>query len=86
MDVLADPSQSPLGKTKYDVVVDKGTFDAITLMENFGTEIRQRYLTTLTNMLIDRGLFVIATCNWTQEEITQHMESCTGNKKCGYDN
>jgi len=60
---------------QYDLVIDKGTFDAITLMEDFGPLVRERYINATRQLLKDDGLFLIATCNWTQEEIIQHMET-----------
>lgn len=75
VDVLSDTERFDEMK-QYDLVIDKGTFDAITLMEDFSHLIRERYLSATIQLLKDDGLFVIATCNWTQDEIIQHMETC----------
>ena len=74
MDVLSDTERFDEMK-QYDLVIDKGTFDAITLMEDFGPLVRERYINATRQLLKDDGLFLIATCNWTQEEIIQHMET-----------
>lgn len=63
------------------MLLDKGTYDAISLMEGFGPDVRERYLTATANLLKNDGLFVIATCNWTAEEITQHMATRKREKK-----
>lgn len=62
---------------KYDLLLDKGTFDAISLMEDFGSAVRERYLKATQNLLKKDGLFLIASCNWTIDEIGQHMATCT---------
>jgi hypothetical protein len=77
MDVLSDEVAEPSDRKRYDLLLDKGTFDAISLMEDFGSEIRERYLKTTCNLLKEDGLFLITTCNWTCEEIVQHMATCT---------
>ena len=77
MDVLSDEVAEPPDHMKYDLLLDKGTFDAISLMEDFGSEIRERYLKTTCSLLKEDGLFLITTCNWTGEEIVKHMATCT---------
>ena len=74
LDILG-PETTP--DTKYDLLLDKGTFDAISLMEDFGPTHLERYLSATSEFLTDDGIFIIATCNWTQEEIIQHMAKCT---------
>lgn len=74
LDILSEDVAHDDG-LKYDLLLDKGTYDAISLMEGFGPDVRQRYLTGTANLLKDNGLFVIATCNWTDEEITQQLSS-----------
>ncbi|XP_046452325.1 EEF1A lysine methyltransferase 2-like isoform X2 [Daphnia pulex] len=73
MDVLSDDLADPQDHMKYDLLLDKGTFDAISLMEDFGSAIRERYLKTTCSLLKENGLFLITTCNWTSEEIVHHM-------------
>jgi len=73
LDIL-HPVESSGDNNYYDLLLDKGTYDAISLMEDFGPTIRQRYLSTISDMLTPDGLFLIATCNWTREEIIQHVD------------
>jgi len=75
LDLLSDAADN-IGHQKYNLLLDKGTYDAISLMEDFGPTLRQRYLSTTSEMLEEDGLFLIATCNWTREEIIKHMENC----------
>ena len=77
MDILSDTAVNNGNGKKYKVLLDKGTFDAISLMENFGSSMRERYLKTTDNLLEDDGFFLIVTCNWTTDEIVQHMASRT---------
>lgn len=77
MDVLSDDLADPHDHMKYDLLLDKGTFDAISLMEDFGSAIRERYLKTTCSLLKENGLFLITTCNWTSEEIVHHMATRT---------
>lgn len=73
MDVLNDAASVNDGSLQYDLLLDKGTFDAISLMEDFGPAVRERYLKAASSLLKKDGLFVIATCNWTIDEIGKHM-------------
>ena len=73
MDVLNEDAIGTQDSEKFDLLLDKGTFDAISLMEDFGSAVRGRYLNATSNLLKEDGLFLIATCNWTSEEIMQHM-------------
>lgn len=76
MDVLSEGGVDSEDHEKYDLLLDKGTFDAISLMEDFGSAVRERYLKATSSLLKEDGLFLIATCNWTINEIMQHMETC----------
>lgn len=58
----------------YAVVLDKGTYDAISLNPENARSQRNLYKTNLKKILRHRGLFVIASCNWTEEELKQHFE------------
>lgn len=54
---------------KFNVVHDKGTYDAISLNPDNPKEKRESYLECVRNMLDDNGIFVITSCNWTEEEL-----------------
>ncbi|XP_069468143.1 EEF1A lysine methyltransferase 2 isoform X1 [Ambystoma mexicanum] len=67
-----NPSEELLA---FDLCVDKGTFDAISLDPECAAEKRQRYLASLRRVLKDNGHFLITSCNWTREElISQYTE------------
>ena len=38
---------------------------------------RSRYLVTLTSLLSDGGIFIITSCNWTQDELVHHFTEGT---------
>ncbi|KAI9554183.1 hypothetical protein GHT06_019455 [Daphnia sinensis] len=73
MDVLSEGAVGSEDHGKYNLLLDKGTFDAISLMEDFGSAVRERYLKATSSLLKEDGLFLMATCNWTIDEIVQHM-------------
>ncbi|XP_076253055.1 EEF1A lysine methyltransferase 2 [Rhynchophorus ferrugineus] len=52
----------------YDIVHDKGTYDAISLSEN-AQENRNMYIVNIEKALKSDGLFIITSCNWTHNEL-----------------
>ncbi|KAJ8938459.1 hypothetical protein NQ314_011496 [Rhamnusium bicolor] len=60
-------------KDNYDIIHDKGTYDAISLSED-ATENRHKYIENVYNSLQDDGVFIITSCNWTQHELDQHFK------------
>jgi len=72
-------SQSPAdvvleGKNEdgWDVVLDKGTFDAISLSEEKdenGRRICEGYKERVVPLIRKGGIFVVTSCNWTEEEL-----------------
>ncbi|CAL8391390.1 unnamed protein product [Arctogadus glacialis] len=60
----------------FDVCVDKGTFDAISLNPENTNEVRIRYVQALGDALKEGGYFVITSCNWTKEQLLQRF--CSG--------
>lgn len=56
----------------FDVVLDKGTFDAISLSgatDAAGRRICEGYKARVLPLLAVGGLFLITSCNWTEEEL-----------------
>lgn len=56
----------------WDVVLDKGTFDAISLSEekdSQGRRICEGYKGRIVNLVKKGGLFLVTSCNWTEEEL-----------------
>ncbi|KAJ4391904.1 Protein-lysine N-methyltransferase efm4 [Gnomoniopsis smithogilvyi] len=59
-------------KDGWDVVLDKGTFDAISLSEekdSEGRRICEGYKGRIVNLVRTGGLFLVTSCNWTEEEL-----------------
>ncbi|KAL3275532.1 hypothetical protein HHI36_020291 [Cryptolaemus montrouzieri] len=59
---------------KFDIIHDKGTFDAICLSENAKCN-RNKYLENICEILNDNGYFIITSCNWTLHELDEQFLS-----------
>lgn len=61
---------------KYSLVVDKGTYDAISLAED--KTLRARYPAAIHTAMIANqdtpSIFLITSCNWTEEELVASFE------------
>ncbi|KAL1258308.1 hypothetical protein QQF64_011552, partial [Cirrhinus molitorella] len=55
----------------FDVCIDKGTFDAISLSPEDREEAKTRYLNSLRTVMQPDGFFIITSCNWTKEQLLQ---------------
>ncbi|KAK4541402.1 hypothetical protein LTR36_008003 [Oleoguttula mirabilis] len=69
-DLLSEPPGAWL-RDGFDVVLDKGTFDAISLMPHSGS-LRHPcdvYREKVVPLIVPGGLFVITSCNWTKDEL-----------------
>ncbi|RFU26812.1 hypothetical protein B7463_g9517, partial [Scytalidium lignicola] len=67
-DVVLD-GHTPNG---WDVVLDKGTFDAISLSEerdSEGRRICEGYMERVVPLIRDGGVLLVTSCNWTEEEL-----------------
>lgn len=56
----------------FDVVLDKGTFDAISLSSELdaqGRRLNEGYKERLLRLMRPGGCFVITSCNWTEAEL-----------------
>jgi len=76
MDVL-DKSQYP--SKKFDIAIDKGTYDAIALCPDNSKAKRLQYKEFLCNILKPNGLFIITSCNWTSAELIEFFTKENGN-------
>ncbi|XP_018604905.1 EEF1A lysine methyltransferase 2 [Scleropages formosus] len=65
MDFLSCPDEF----SGFNLCIDKGTFDAITLNADGAADCEARYTTALRGALRVGGLFVITSCNWTKEQL-----------------
>uniref|UniRef100_G3MQQ9 Protein-lysine N-methyltransferase n=1 Tax=Amblyomma maculatum TaxID=34609 RepID=G3MQQ9_AMBMU len=73
-DILEDAPSRFCRVKKYDFVLDKGTYDAISLCPNNAKAQCERYIHAISQLLAVGGRFVIVSCNWTQQELTAHFE------------
>ncbi|KAK3190745.1 Protein-lysine N-methyltransferase efm4 [Lecanicillium sp. MT-2017a] len=72
LESVAPPPSSGSERKTWDVVLDKGTFDAISLSEETdaqGRRICEGYKGRVLRLLSRGGLFLITSCNWTEEEL-----------------
>ncbi|XP_018575947.1 EEF1A lysine methyltransferase 2 [Anoplophora glabripennis] len=60
-------------RDKFDIIHDKGTYDAISLSEN-ALENRNVYINNVYDSLNNNGLFIITSCNWTESELIQQFK------------
>lgn len=73
-DLLNDDVSVALGSQGqgYDVLLDKGTFDAISLSaatNDDGKRIMEGYRPRALSLVKNGGLFLITSCNWTEDEL-----------------
>jgi EEF1A lysine methyltransferase 2 len=68
---------TPPNEKGFDVVLDKGTFDAISLAEERlggdadgeGKRLCEGYKDRILPLVKEGGLFLVTSCNWTEEEL-----------------
>ncbi|XP_013099702.1 EEF1A lysine methyltransferase 2 [Stomoxys calcitrans] len=53
----------------FGIVHDKGTYDAISLCPENPKQKRELYIDAVVNMMDDNSLFIITSCNWTEDEL-----------------
>ncbi|NXE64275.1 EFMT2 methyltransferase, partial [Calcarius ornatus] len=53
----------------FDICIDKGTFDAVSLDPSDAAGKRRLYVASLGRVLKPEGFFLITSCNWTKEEL-----------------
>lgn len=58
-----------LGEKKFDIVHDKGTYDAISLNPQNPSAKRNAYIENVYNITAENGLFILSSCNWTEDEL-----------------
>ncbi|KAH6668017.1 S-adenosyl-L-methionine-dependent methyltransferase [Halenospora varia] len=79
-DIMTQPPSSILSGTQssgWDVVLDKGTFDAISLSEekdSNGQRICERYKEKVVPLIRAGGILLVTSCNWTVEELRAWFE------------
>lgn len=68
----------------FDVCIDKGTFDAITLNPDNFNDGKKLYIQSLRQALKCEGFFAITSCNWTREQLLDRFSE--GEEKIKYMN
>lgn len=66
---------SPLNGRVFDVCLDKGTYDVISLTPSNAEERKATYVHSTATLLKASGLLIVASCNWTEEELRKQFES-----------
>ena len=74
LDILDSELVSAEFKARFKIVIDKGTFDAVSLSENSLRD-RERYVASVATMLQPGGIFMITSCNWTESELIKHFSA-----------
>lgn len=59
---------------KFDVCLDKGTYDAISLNPEDAKGCRVKYIDNVFSLLAAGGLFIICSCNWTKTELLEQFK------------
>uniref|UniRef100_A0A8D0BC76 EEF1A lysine methyltransferase 2 n=1 Tax=Salvator merianae TaxID=96440 RepID=A0A8D0BC76_SALMN len=59
--------------SEFQICIDKGTFDAISLNPDNAVEKRKQYVKSLKKVLKPQGFFLITSCNWTKEELLKEF-------------
>ena len=81
----SSPSDSlpwfPYQQGGFDIVLDKGTFDAVSLSDDAKTaRVCERYPDIARRLVRRGGFLVVTTCNWTEEELVRWF---TGDRSSG---
>ncbi|KAI0127911.1 hypothetical protein BJ170DRAFT_581162 [Xylariales sp. AK1849] len=90
-DILATPPSALLAGEQdagWDVVLDKGTFDAISLSsatDSQGRRVNEGYRDTVLQLVREGGLFLITSCNWTEEELEKWFVGITKTGENGFE-
>lgn len=53
----------------FNVALDKGTYDAISLSPEHSVTKRNNYKKNISKLINSNGYLIISSCNWTEEEL-----------------
>ena len=77
----------PYDKGGFDIVLDKGTFDAVSLSEDVdpgsGKRVCEKYPPIAKGLVRKGGFLVVTSCNWTEEELVKWFVGEDGEGKDG---
>lgn len=87
-DPLSDSSTGaldwfPYAQGGFDIVLDKGTFDAVSLCDEVDGDgaaqgrVCERYPAVARRLVRRGGFLVVTSCNWTEEEVVRWFTSGT---------
>lgn len=65
----ADEIKQKFGDKQFDIVHDKGTYDAISLHPENPAEKRAKYIQNVYDLTSKDGLLILSSCNWTEAEL-----------------
>ncbi|XP_054712988.1 EEF1A lysine methyltransferase 2-like [Uloborus diversus] len=68
-DFLQPSSSSNILNHTYDIIIDKGTFDAVSLNPNENESKKKQFCKQVNHLLSQDGYFLLFSCNWTKEEL-----------------
>lgn len=61
----------------FSLVLDKGTYDAISLNPENSLNKRRNYIKKVYELMKPNGIFIITSCNWTDDELISHFHEST---------
>jgi len=62
-------------KNNFNVCLDKGTYDAISLLNPDSSTDRDAYRKNVHSYLQTNGRFLITSCNWTKDQLLSHFKT-----------
>ncbi|GAA5895398.1 class I SAM-dependent methyltransferase [Sporobolomyces salmoneus] len=71
LEVALDKPVSGVTGETWDLITDKGTYDAVCLSDETreGKRLQDLYVESIAKLLQKGGIFLITSCNWTQAEL-----------------
>ena len=63
---------------KFQIAIDKGTYDAVGLCPDNPKEKRYLYKDFLCSILQENATFIICSCNWTTQELIEFFTNDKG--------
>lgn len=72
----------PYSRGGFDIVLDKGTFDAISLAGDAKeTRVCERYPAIVRQLIRAGGFLMVTSCNWTEEELVHWFTAAEGSDR-----
>jgi len=65
---------NPILNEKFELIFDKGTFDAISLSPQKDID-QQKYIQSVQELMTPTGYFIITSCNYSTDELIQLFQS-----------